>query len=300
MQTDPPATTEPELPDDKALLALRQKFKRTATNLTKVDSHRQFLADCLQNDRIPKGLQVGTKCNALLADYTDVQQRFKETTNRTQRELTSLLVDHYEQTYLRLSREKAEIQEAMDARLPQVSPEQRERHTVMMTKTLDNVMREREKLTERKKRKLSNLEEPNPQRQKKRRGQDLSTSAASSSTTNRTRRERERETHKKKERRPRREELPPTQAPPSGSQHPPPMMAPPMDPGRILMGLLSSLVQQGYVPPLTPHRVPPPAPLPYCTPGYPQQPPLWAQGVQQEQQPPLPPLNTQVFRHTGK
>ena len=112
MQTDPPATTEQaELPDDKALLALRQKFKRTATDLTKVDSHRQFLTDCLQNDRIPKGLQVGTKCNALLSDYTDVQQKFKETTNRTQRELTSLLVDHYEQTFLRLSREKAEIQE---------------------------------------------------------------------------------------------------------------------------------------------------------------------------------------------
>ena len=163
----------------------------------------------------------------------------------------------------------------------------------MMTKTLDNVMREREKLTERKKQKLSNLEDPNPQRPKKRRGQDLPTSAASSSTTNRTRRERE--THKKKDRRPRQEELPPT-----GSQHPPPMMAPPMDPGRILMGLLSSFVQQGYAPPLTPHQVPPPAPLPYCTPGYPQQPPLWAQGVQQEQQPPLPPLNTQVFRQTGK
>ena len=118
MQTDPPATTEQaELPDDKALLALRQKFKRTATDLTKVDSHRQFLTDCLQNDRIPKGLQVGTKCNALLSDYTDVQQKFKETTNRTQRELTSLLVDHYEQTFLRLSREKAEIQESGGARL---------------------------------------------------------------------------------------------------------------------------------------------------------------------------------------
>ena len=135
------------------------------------------------------------------------------------------------------------------------SPNNKEKDTTMMTKTLDNVMREKEKLSERKKRKLSNLEDPNPQRPKRRRGQDLPTSTASSNTTtNRTKRERERETHRRKDCRPRQEELPPTQAPLTGRQHPLPLMAPPMDPGRILMGLLSSLVQQGYGPPLTPHQ----------------------------------------------
>ena len=60
-----------------------------------------------------RGLQIKVKCNALLADLTDVGHKFKDTTVRAESEYLQALLDHYEKTTAKLEEDRREIEEAM-------------------------------------------------------------------------------------------------------------------------------------------------------------------------------------------
>ncbi len=47
----------------KTLLSLRQQFKKTCTNMARVKSHLNFLAQCRNEEKIPRGLTVNVQCN---------------------------------------------------------------------------------------------------------------------------------------------------------------------------------------------------------------------------------------------
>ena len=116
---------EEEVMDDKNLLALRQKYKKTSSNLTKIQSHLNFISACIERGHTPKGLQIPTRCNALLADLTSVKTRFKHTRLKAERDLHGSL-------HLELKT----IQDAMDRRLEDIHEDApRLRHLLMMEKT---------------------------------------------------------------------------------------------------------------------------------------------------------------------
>ena len=70
---------ETEEEEDKKLLSLRQTYKRTKSNLTKIRSHLAFIRDCKTLDKTPRGLRVEVTCNALLAELSTVKRRFDST-----------------------------------------------------------------------------------------------------------------------------------------------------------------------------------------------------------------------------
>ena len=74
-----PATTteekdyegEEEMMDDKDLLALRQRYKKTASNLTKIESHLSFITACVVKGHTPKGHQM--QCPPCRLDPSQIQ-----------------------------------------------------------------------------------------------------------------------------------------------------------------------------------------------------------------------------------
>ena len=106
----------------------------------------------------------------MLSDYTEVKSRFDNTKKRTEKEFVTILLDHYtEVTSKLLSREEALQEEMEDTLLTTTDEEVIEAHTSMMKKTLENVSKIEGKLTEKKRKKLTTMEEP---REKRPRGRE--------------------------------------------------------------------------------------------------------------------------------
>ena len=74
--TPPPP---PPLQGDKTLLAMRQLYKKMMTNQIRKENHMAFVKICLDNHKIPRGLQINVACNAFLQDLTNIKASFKET-----------------------------------------------------------------------------------------------------------------------------------------------------------------------------------------------------------------------------
>lgn len=142
----------------KTLLALRQVFKKTKANLIRARSHLDFIEGCQDARKIPKGLQIKTKCQALLKDYTTVEHDFKSTNRQTEEEYLALLQSHYTEVIKTLEKKLKEVEMNMRSVSALVSnKEVLEDHTEMLTKTIDNVEKLKTNLSERKKRKRETL-----------------------------------------------------------------------------------------------------------------------------------------------
>lgn len=82
-------------PPAEALLALRQKLKKTKANMVRVESHLEFIHHCVTNKITPRGLKINVNCHALLKSYSKVEEKFSNTTNRAQEEYSQNLLAHY-------------------------------------------------------------------------------------------------------------------------------------------------------------------------------------------------------------
>lgn len=156
LHTDQPKT-------DKSLLALRQQYKKNRTNIARVASHLGFLQQCKHQQKTPRGLQVHVRCNALLSDYTDIKEQFKTTKDMAEEEFIEHLKEHYELVATTLREELKTLEANIEAKLEEVSDEEKKEHLELMKKTTDNIAKHEERLKDRKKDKyerLSNNEGP--------------------------------------------------------------------------------------------------------------------------------------------
>ena len=159
-------TTERE---EKSLLALRQQYKKTRTNIARVRSHLNFLQQCQEQQKTPKGLRVNVRCNALLADYTNVKEQFKTTKETAEGEFTTSLKEHYELIIEQLEQDLKELEATMTKELEKVDEEKRREHEDLLKKTTDNITKHEERLKERKKQKYDNLSNGEETRRRERR-----------------------------------------------------------------------------------------------------------------------------------
>ncbi len=147
----------------KTLLVLRQEYKRIKSSLNKTQSHLEFLKECDQKHNIPKGLQVNVRCNALLADRTDVRERFKGYKDQAEHGYKQALLLHYAKLESQLKKDLETVMKEMEETTRIASRQERDQHLEMLCKTNENILKEKEELLERKKRKLQYLEQPQDQ-----------------------------------------------------------------------------------------------------------------------------------------
>ena len=123
----------------KKLLALRQALKRVLSNRARAQSHLQFTAACLQSGKTPRGLTIKTRCQALLKETTNVEERFERTTATAQKDYVDSLQDHYTTTVEALNKQQVEIEQSMEETLATIT----ERHVIehhkdLLIKTMAN------------------------------------------------------------------------------------------------------------------------------------------------------------------
>jgi len=151
------------LPGD--FVALRQKYKKSRTNLVRIQSHLSFISECYHTTTTPKGLKVNVQCHALLKDLTEVGHRFDNTKSRAEREFVSALHDHYLAVREKLRNEVKDIELAMQRQaLLTQNRDQVKRHEELLQKTVDNITKEEQKLGEKKKRKMELMNQPRPKK----------------------------------------------------------------------------------------------------------------------------------------
>ncbi len=154
---------------DKSLLSLRQQYKKAKTNITRATSHLNFLQQCEEQQKTPKGLRVNVKCNALLADYTNVKDQFKTTKDNAEEEFKDYLKEHYDLLTVKLNEDLEMIEANMKSQLEKASPEAKKEHQDLMKKTSDNIAKHEERLQSRKKHKYDLLTDKEGTRQQDRR-----------------------------------------------------------------------------------------------------------------------------------
>ena len=70
------------------MLSCSMKFNfsscETYVALTKAKSHLSFVSSCKEKGQAPKGLQVNVRCSAFMADMTNIQKHFTETTKEAE------------------------------------------------------------------------------------------------------------------------------------------------------------------------------------------------------------------------
>jgi hypothetical protein len=79
--------------EDKGLLALRQTFQKKSCTLARAKSHLAFVRECKEHGIVPKGLQVPTKCHALMAHHSNVVTAFKDINIRTEEDFLDALMN---------------------------------------------------------------------------------------------------------------------------------------------------------------------------------------------------------------
>ncbi len=155
---EPPMEVETQ--EKKSLLALRQSYKKTKSNLDRAHSHLDFIQGCMDKEKVPRGLQVNVKCNALMADLTPIKEQFKETTKTAEKSYSTSLRGHYVAARNVLKNQVHDLEDQMKRELERASKEEKEMHTALMMKTKENLEKHQKTLEERKRKKLESLERP--------------------------------------------------------------------------------------------------------------------------------------------
>jgi len=157
--------TNPTSTGDK-LLSLRKEYKKTAVSLVKAKAHQDFITACKNNHQTPKGLRVNVKCSALLADLSDVKEKFIQTTNQAQNSYVDHLETHYDTVVDQLKQKEDLLKSTMETLKTQATAEELETHAGMMKKTTDNIHSLYSNLQKKKKRKLETITQPRQKRRK--------------------------------------------------------------------------------------------------------------------------------------
>ena len=122
----------------KILLEGRRKLRKLKSQLERVSSHLDFTKECQDHHATPKGLRVGVKCHAMLADYSNVRQRFSETRCQAEGSFVSHLSDHYRVTRDRLLRDLLGVEETVRRALPCLTPQKRSTSPIYVGVGSDN------------------------------------------------------------------------------------------------------------------------------------------------------------------
>jgi hypothetical protein len=141
----------------KDLLTVRRDFKKFSTNLERVNSHLQFIRDCEDKCLTPKGLRIPIKCNAFMAERTEVKRRFTDTIYSAEHQFVSSLKAHYVTCRDGLKESLETLQEIENSIVPSADPAAVEEHQRLMTRTRENLRKTGERLEEKKTRKLELL-----------------------------------------------------------------------------------------------------------------------------------------------
>ena len=158
---------DPPRAEEKTLLALRQSYKRTRSNLSRVASHLEFIETCIDHEKTPRGLQVHVRCNALLTDLSNIKEKFANTKNMAEHEFTDSLKSHYTTAKSKLEKDLLGLNKEIDQQRKRATPQDREEHDQMFKKTEDNLAKQEKELDQRKKRKLDGLSRPPPTREER-------------------------------------------------------------------------------------------------------------------------------------
>ncbi len=159
---------EPAQPngEQKTLLSLRQGYKRARCNLARVNSHLEFIQQCVHEEKTPRGLSVNVHCNAFLADLTTIKAKFKDVKLEAENEFTQSLIYHYRTVRDKLQKQITELESNMAIEKCRATSDEVKVHMEMMTKTKENVEKQEHRLEERKKRKMEGLNQPKEKRPK--------------------------------------------------------------------------------------------------------------------------------------
>ena len=108
---------------------------------------------------MPKGLTVNVRCNALLAEITNIEDRFKDTKHESEYMFSESLRLHYQHMKTELEKDLVALENDMQDESTKATEEERELHQEMMDKTKVNIEKQQERL-ETKKRKILDLTRP--------------------------------------------------------------------------------------------------------------------------------------------
>ena len=147
---------------EEALMHLRKRYKRSESQIMRTDSHLYFVQQCIAQNTTPKGLQVGIKCQAMMMDKTNVQEKFKDINTVAEEDYKESLKGHYQILKQGLTAEHEELLTLEEALLSKATPEVAENHRRLREVTDQNLLREKQKMDESKKRKVEALKNPPP------------------------------------------------------------------------------------------------------------------------------------------
>ena len=177
--TQPPSSQQAASPRNiKAiLLAHRQQYKKTKSNLERAKSHLDFLRECRRTSITPLGLKIRKECHALLKEYTSISARFKAICKRGEAELLEALLEHYNTLVEKLRQELQVVELAMEQTASSNSDfSATSEHDNLLNKTNDNINALVTKLKHNKERKLRILQNPPQPRENQQRDAPTSSS----------------------------------------------------------------------------------------------------------------------------
>ena len=165
--TPVPMETESKSKLSDRLLALRKDYKKTSVALAKADAHLNFTSSYQNSKKTPKGLRINVRCSAFLADQTNINHQFTETTEKAEQGYIKHLNTHYEKITTQLSQKKSLLQTTMNSLQTQATEQEKTTHLDMIEKTDNNVEKLSYEIGKRKRNKLSNISQPNPKRRRR-------------------------------------------------------------------------------------------------------------------------------------
>lgn len=174
LQDAPPGTLQvPASDNDKKelLKKLRQQFKKTSSNLSRSQSHLDFLQTCSAKSIVPVGLRLNKQCHALQHERTAVQQEFKMISSQAEKDFLESLLKHYGTLSAQLRKEAETISKNIAMVFNQTEKQEvKDDHNILMNKTLENVATLQKQLAEKKEQKILRLSTPPPNRGRDNRG----------------------------------------------------------------------------------------------------------------------------------
>ena len=139
------------------LLSERRKYKKNFYNLQSSKNHLSFLQRCHNYKIIPKGLRLKISCVALASQETTVQQEFKNTIERAERELINNLIQHYKKIETSYEEKLQNNMDKINEIKHTANPTTLFYHNTVMQSTkrnVENIIKKKQNITENK---LDNL-----------------------------------------------------------------------------------------------------------------------------------------------
>ena len=124
---------------ERNLLHLRRNWKRHSHTNRAAQLHLDFLTSCAQHDLTPKGLRIKTRCVALAAGRTQVNQAFTSAIRKAEKEIRDVLINHYRDLVQLAEYDLTTTTTDLDTAEQQASPDTLVRHQQIFKSTQRNI-----------------------------------------------------------------------------------------------------------------------------------------------------------------